>query len=298
MTNHFLAGVRGALLSLATAAALSACGGGGGTGSGSDPTVSSARAGTPMYGRTLALTLAGSNLSQGLSVSAMGCGGVALDTASSGATTAKYTCTVSAMGDGSFVVKRSSDGSTLATTPFNVPAPQVTLNFDNGAGVSGAIVLTLAPDKTPLTVNNFLAYVNSGFYAGTVFHRVSPGFVVQGGGYTAPLDANTQNLKATNAPIALEVGKGLSNTQWTVAMARTSDPASATSQFFINLADNSGVLDPGIGPGYAVFGAVTSGSADVTAIAGAPCTAIPLFLPSGDCTPTPNMVVSSAAQTR
>ncbi len=251
-----------------------------------------------MYGKRLVLTLTGAHLDQGVSVTATGCDGVAIDTSSSGATAAQYACTVSAMGAGQFVVKRTADGGALGTASFNVPAPQVTLNFGNGAGVTGTLVLTLAPDKTPITVNNFLGYVNSGFYAGTVFHRVSPGFVVQGGGYTAPLDASNQDLKPTNAPIALEVGKGLSNTQWTIAMARTSDPSSATSQFFINLVDNSGALDPGLSAGYAVFGTVTSGSADVAAIVGAPCATIPQFLPAGDCTPTPNMVIASATQTR
>jgi peptidyl-prolyl cis-trans isomerase A (cyclophilin A) len=222
---------------------------------------------------------------------------VTINASSSGANAAQYTCTVSAMGAGQFVVTRTSGGATLSTVAFNVPAPQVTLNFSNSAGVTGSIVLTLRPDKAPITVGNFLDYVNSGFYAGTVFHRVSPGFVVQGGGYTAPLDATTQNLKATNAPIPLEVGTGLSNTQWTVAMARSSDSASATSQFFINLVDNSATLDPGLSAGYAVFGSVTSGTANVSAIAGAPCTAIPLFLLPGECTPIPNMVITSATQT-
>ena len=304
MTNNFIAGMRGVLLVPAVAAALSACGGSGGSGTdpaqggGGTPTVATAAAGTPMYGKTLVLTLTGTNLSQGIAVTATGCDSVTIDTSSSGPSTAQYSCTVSAVGSGQFVVKRTTGGATLSTTPFTVPAPQVTMNFSNGAAVSGAIVLTLAPDKTPVTVRNFLAYVNSGFYAGTVFHRVSPGFVVQGGGYTAPLDANTQDLKPVNAPIALEVGKGLSNTQWTIAMARGDDAGSATSQFFINLVDNSGFLDPGISAGYAVFGTVTSGSTQVTAIAGAPCTAIPLFLPSGECTPTPNMVITSATQTQ
>jgi peptidyl-prolyl cis-trans isomerase A (cyclophilin A) len=301
MTKNFIAGAPRALASLAIAAALAACGGGGGSDpspGGDVPTVASAVASAPMYGKSLVLTLTGSHLAQGLAVSATGCDDVAIVASSSGATTAQYSCTVSAMGAGQFVVKRTDTGATLSTVPFTVPAPQVTMAFNNGAAVNGTIVLTLAPDKTPATVKNFLAYVNSGFYAGTVFHRVSPGFVVQGGGYTAPLDANTQVLKPTNAPIALEVGKGLSNTQWTVAMARADDPASATSQFFINLVDNSGFLDPGITAGYAVFGTVTSGTADVSAIVGAPCTAIPLFLASGECTPTPNMVISSATQTR
>ncbi len=304
MTNDSIAGARAALFSAAAAALLSACGGDGGAdplqGGGGTPSVATAVAGTPMYGKTLVLTLTGSNLSQGIAVTATGCDNVTIDTSSSGPSTAQYDCTVSAIGSGQFVVKRASGGATLATTPFSVPAPQVTMNFGNGAAVSGSIVLTLAPDKTPATVDNFLAYVNSGFYDGTVFHRVSPGFVVQGGGYAAPLDVNDPVAKPTSAPIALEVGKGLSNTQWTIAMARQADPAtaSATSQFFINLADNSGALDPGLTAGYAVFGTVTSGTADVQAIVGAPCVAAPLFLPDGECTPSPQMVISSATQTR
>ncbi|MBC8058617.1 MAG: peptidylprolyl isomerase, partial [Rhizobiales bacterium] len=118
------------------------------------------------------------------------------------------------------------------------------MTLSNGAAVTGTIVVTLAPDKTPITVDNFLAYVNSGFYNGTVIHRVSPGFVIQGGGYAAPIDTTTPTPKTANAAIALEVGKGLSNTQWTIAMARSSDPASATSQFYVNLVDNSSSLDP------------------------------------------------------
>jgi len=294
--------VRSALLSMACVLGLVACGGGGGTadgGSGTPPSVTSAVAGSAKYGQKLALTVAGSNLDQGLSVSATGCQEVTRDAAGSSAATARYQCTVFAMGAGQFVVTRTSDGATLATAPFNVPAPQVTLTVSNGAAVGGTVVLTLAPDKAPITVDNFLAYVNSGFYDGTVIHRVSPGFVIQGGGYTAPLDASTQTIKpATRAPIALEVGKGLSNAQWTIAMARTADPASATSQFFINLVDNSGSLDPGLSAGYAVFGSVTSGTGNVSGIAAAPCTAIPLFLPSGECTPSPNVLVTSAVQSQ
>ncbi|MBC8057754.1 MAG: peptidylprolyl isomerase, partial [Rhizobiales bacterium] len=103
-----------------------------------------------------------------------------------------------------------------------------------------------------------------------------------------------------NAAIALEVGKGLSNTQWTIAMARSSDPASATSQFYVNLVDNSSSLDPGPlnGAGYAVFGSVTTGTSVVTSVAGAPCSEIPFFLPSGECTPSPNVVVTTAVQSQ
>jgi peptidyl-prolyl cis-trans isomerase A (cyclophilin A) len=287
---------------IVSAFALAGCGGGG-SGDAAAPasdsaTIAAATAGSPKYGQSLALTVTGTQLDQGLQVAATGCDGVALDAGASGATSATYRCTVSAVGNGHFTLTRTSDGATLATVAFTVPQPQVTLGYDNGAGVSGSIVLTLAADKAPVTAGNFLAYVNGGFYVGTVFHRISPGFVIQGGGYASPLDAGDQTLKPTRAPIALEVGKGLGNTQWTIAMARTSDPDSATSQFFINLADNSAVLDPGLTAGYAVFGSVTGPTAAVAAIAGAPCAVIPGFLPSGDCTPTPNVVVTAAVQTQ
>lgn len=302
-TNPPLASRRAPSLCLGAVflASLAACGGGGGSSAPSGPaTVSSATAGTPKYGQTLNLNLSGANLDQGnITVTATGCTGVAIVAAQSNANSAVYQCTVSALGAGQFTVTGSGGGAPLASAAFTVPAPQVTLTVSNGAAVGGTLVMTLAPDKAPITVNNFLSYVNSGFYAGTVFHRVSPGFVIQGGGYTAPLDANNQNLKATNAPIALEVGKGLSNTQWTVAMARSSADASATSQFFINLVDNSSNLDPGLTDGYAVFGTVTSTTTGtVTAIAGAPCVALPFFLPAGECTPTPNVVINSAVQTQ
>jgi len=129
----------------------------------------------------------------------------------------------------------------------------------------GNITVQLYPDKAPITVQNFESYVKSGFYAGTVFHRVMKGFVIQGGGFTAD---GTQ--KQTNAPIKLEVNNGLSNLKYTIAMARTSDPNSATSQFFINTADNT-FLDPSSqSAGYAVFGKVISGFSVVDAIENVP----------------------------
>ena len=125
----------------------------------------------------------------------------------------------------------------------------------------GNITVQLYPDKAPITVQNFGDYVKSGFYDGTVFHRVVKGFVIQGGGFTAN---GTQ--KPTNSPIQLESENGLSNAEYTIAMARTSNPNYATSQFFINMADNT-FLNYGPGnPGYAVFGKVVSGFGVVDAI--------------------------------
>ena len=118
----------------------------------------------------------------------------------------------------------------------------------------GDIVIELYPEKAPITVKNFLAYVDDGFYNGTIFHRVIPGFMIQGGGMTKDM-----KQKETRPPIKNEADNGLGNKRGTIAMARTSDINSATSQFFINLKDNS-FLDHGArGFGYAVFGKVVKG---------------------------------------
>jgi peptidyl-prolyl cis-trans isomerase A (cyclophilin A)/peptidyl-prolyl cis-trans isomerase B (cyclophilin B) len=119
----------------------------------------------------------------------------------------------------------------------------------------GDITVELYPDKAPKSVDNFLTYVKSGFYEGTIFHRVIAGFMIQGGGFTADL-----RQKKTRAPIAIESKNGLSNLRGTVSMARTMDPNSATAQFFINTVDNPRLDYAGdANPGYAVFGKVTSG---------------------------------------
>ena len=121
----------------------------------------------------------------------------------------------------------------------------------------GEIDIQLDPTHAPVTTANFLSYVNSKFYDGTIFHRVVKGFVAQGGGFTADMQQ-----KQTNAPIINEATNGLHNVRGTISMARTSDPNSATSQFFLNFVDNSaGKLDPGgFSPeGYAVFGKITKG---------------------------------------
>ncbi|MCX7774703.1 MAG: peptidylprolyl isomerase [Spirochaetaceae bacterium] len=128
----------------------------------------------------------------------------------------------------------------------------------------GSISIEVFEDRVPVTAANFLEYVRAGFYDGTIFHRVIPGFVVQGGGFVPGM---TQ--KKTRAPIVNEASKAPSNTRGTLSMARTMVPDSATSQFFINLVDNK-ALDyrgPGPGAGYCVFGVVTEGMEVVDAIA-------------------------------
>ena len=120
----------------------------------------------------------------------------------------------------------------------------------------GDIVIELDAAKAPKSVENFVAYVKAGHYNGTVFHRVIPTFMIQGGGMTADMKE-----KPTRAPIPLESKNGLSNVRGSIAMARTNDPNSATSQFFINVKDNDRLDAANVrdGNGYAVFGKVVSG---------------------------------------
>jgi cyclophilin family peptidyl-prolyl cis-trans isomerase len=130
----------------------------------------------------------------------------------------------------------------------------------------GDITLELDADKAPETVKNFLRYVDEGFYDGTIFHRVIKNFMIQGGGFTP-----TMTQKKTHDPVKNEAKNGLKNGRGTVAMARTSDPHSATAQFFINHKDNDFLDYPGQdGWGYTVFGKVTGGMDVVDAIASAP----------------------------
>ncbi|MCO5763059.1 MAG: peptidylprolyl isomerase [Chromatiaceae bacterium] len=148
--------------------------------------------------------------------------------------------------------------------------PQVTLQTNKGL-----IVIELYPDQAPQSVANFLAYVDAGFYDGTIFHRVIPDFMIQGGGFTADLEK-----KATRAPIPNEADNGLKNERGTLAMARTNDPHSATAQFFINHKDNAFLDHSGKTPrgwGYAVFGRVTDGMSVVDAIATTPTGAKGMF---------------------
>lgn len=127
----------------------------------------------------------------------------------------------------------------------------------------GDIELELNDGQAPATVKNFLRYVDEGFYNGTIFHRVINSFMIQGGGFTADM-----KKKPTHAPVKNEAKNGLKNDRGTIAMARTSDPHSATGQFFINHADNSNLDYPSFdGWGYAVFGKVTKGMDTVDKIA-------------------------------
>ncbi|WP_079416027.1 peptidylprolyl isomerase [Thiomonas intermedia] len=154
-------------------------------------------------------------------------------------------------------------GTLPAARAAEAPAAQPKVEF---VTTMGKFVVQLDPARAPKTVANFLDYVKSGFYKGTIFHRVIPGFMVQGGGFTA----NMQQ-KPTRPPIALESQNGLRNLRGTIAMARTADPNSATAQFFVNVADNPSLDYPKPdGYGYAVFGKVISGMEVIDKIVAVP----------------------------
>jgi cyclophilin family peptidyl-prolyl cis-trans isomerase len=140
----------------------------------------------------------------------------------------------------------------LNATAAHAESPRVQLKTS-----LGDIVLELDAEKAPKSVANFLQYVNDGFYAGTIFHRVIDGFMIQGGGFTADFEQ-----KQTREAIENEAANGLKNTKGTIAMARTGEPNSATAQFFINVADNDSLNYTAPTPegwGYAVFGKVVEG---------------------------------------
>ena len=155
----------------------------------------------------------------------------------------------------------SAPESTLTPEPQKASNRMIVLKTSKGA-----LTIELFAKEAPETVANFLAYVDSGFYKGTIFHRVINGFMIQGGGFTPDMQQ-----KPTRAPIKNEAANGLKNTRGTLAMARTSDPHSATAQFFINVVDNAFLdfrsPDPR-GIGYCVFGKVVGGLDVVDAIKG------------------------------
>ena len=169
----------------------------------------------------------------------------------------------------------------LLSLAVHAANPQVELKTSQGT-----LIIELYQDKAPKSVENFLQYVKDGFFSGTVFHRVIPDFMIQGGGFTPDM-----KRKDTRPPIQNEAANGLKNLTGTLAMARTNDPNSATSQFFINLKDN-GFLDyPGRdGAGYAVFGKVVQGLEVVQAIAKVPTATVG---PHRDVPTTPVLIESA-----
>jgi cyclophilin family peptidyl-prolyl cis-trans isomerase len=157
----------------------------------------------------------------------------------------------------------------------------------------GDIVLELNREKAPLSVANFIKYAEDGAYDGTIFHRVMPTFMIQGGGFDKDVNKKSDVLKA---PIKNESKNGLSNARGTIAMARTGAPHSATNQFFINVVDNAGSLDAGArGPwGYAVFGKVVEGMDVVDKIRNTECIIHPNYRQGGKVVPKTAVVITKA----
>jgi len=284
------------------AATLAACGGGGD----GQPraTVSSTSVSATAYAAPANLTINGTNLDN-ISVSSEGCKNIRRLTTpphASTSTTAYYDCTVSGAFTSNFVIQ--SNGATVGTSQaFTVPQPQVTLQVTNGVDWTGTVVISLAGDKMPITVDNFLYYVNTSYYDGQIFDRVVPAyngqaqFIAQAGLFGAAPNGELPAPKPTQPPIPLEIDATLSNTTWSVAMARTATPNSATSEFYINVADNHLLLDGS----YAVFGTVTAETTNaVQTIVDAPgqCIYNPQTTGTYDCLPIPNMTISTARQSR
>jgi peptidyl-prolyl cis-trans isomerase A (cyclophilin A) len=276
------------------AATLVACGGGGD----GQPTakVTSTSVSATRYAAPALLTINGTDLDN-ISVSSGGCKNITrLTTAPtvSTSTTAYYGCTVSGAFSSNFVI-RSNNATVGTSNTFTVPQPQVTLTVNNTQAVNGNIVIALAGDRVPITVDNFLYYVNTHYYDGQIFDRVVAGFVAQAGLYGPSTDDGVlPPVKPTQPPIKLETDASLLNKTGSVAMARSQTLDSATSEFYVNLADNTN-LDGS----YAVFGTVTSGMDVMQSIVEAPalCTNNPLA-GTIDCLPIPNAVIVTAVQSR
>jgi len=233
------------IIALFCLAMLTACGGGDTT-----PTVTDIQGGNLSYGRLAQFEFFGTYLdkSAGLSANIPNC--TEQTPIYISPTQQVLRCTVTTIGDLNVQVLNGA-GAVIFSKTFTVPAPQVALVTS-----MGNIVVELNPTAAPLSVNNFLKYVQNGFYSDTLFHRIIAGFVVQGGGYTSGFVVQPGLLAA----IPLESNNGLSNLRGTLAMARTADPNSATSQFYFNLADNLSLdYRDANSPGYAVFGKIVQG---------------------------------------
>ena len=265
-----------ALLSL-----LSACGGS----DGFQPVVTGVKVQSAAYGKTATIYIGGKDLRSYLTVDTQGACTNPSFASNSTTDTLVLNCAVSKTGDFALAIK-TPEGQTIYTSTVSVPMPQVSLFTSKGN-----INLELDPLAAPLSVNNFLNYVNKGFYRGTLFHRVIPNFVVQGGGYTTGMVKKSGQA----SPIELESNKGLSNLRGSLAMARTYLPNSATSEFYINLKDNVSLdYKNAANPGYAVFGKVIQGLEVVDAMALEPTGVVGSF----SDVPLTDITLSLALQTQ
>lgn len=243
------------LMTAGLAALLTACGGGAND---FKPAITAVKPQSLRYSQTATVQIGGQHLRN--SIVADTGGACTNPSYGSGSTTELLVlnCTVERVGD-MLLTLRSASGEVLHQTILSVPKPQVVVVTD-----AGNLTMELEAAAAPASVRNFLGYVGRNYYSGTLFHRVIAGFVVQGGGYTTGMVQKPGQV----APIALESQNGLTNARGTLAMARTSVPDSATSEFFINLVDNTSLnYQSAASPGYAVFGRVISGMEVVDGIA-------------------------------
>jgi len=253
-----LLNIRTSATLLAIGACLSACGGGDAE---DMQQITEVQGKTLTYGKQAVLNVAGVFLRADMKVSTGVCQNPVFNTAQSVPKLAVVNCVVSGTGVQPITIT-GTNGQVLYTGTLTVPQPQVVLVTS-----LGNVAVELNPAAAPVTVNNFLTYVNSGFYSKTLFHRVIAGFVAQGGGYTTGLVKKT----GQSAPIALESNNGLLNLRGSLAMARTDVPNSATSEFYFNLADNNSLnYQSAAKPGYAVFGKVVQGMDIVDKIGAVP----------------------------
>jgi cyclophilin family peptidyl-prolyl cis-trans isomerase len=266
---------------LALACLLSSCGGS----NGFPPVVTGVKVQSAQYGKTATIYLGGKDLRSNLLIDTSGACTDPTFSSSSSTDTLVLNCVVAKTGDFSLVVQ-TAEGAAIYSTTLNIPLPQVAL-----ITAKGSITVELDPTLAPISTNNFLSYVNKGFYRDSLFHRVIPNFVVQGGGYTTGMVKKTEQ----SAPIELESNKGLSNVRGSLAMARTNLPNSATSEFYINLVNNVSLdYRNAANPGYAVFGKVVQGMDVVDAIAAEPTGVVGGF----SDVPLADITLSLALQTK
>ena len=252
---------------LSVNALLGACGGGGSVVE-NNQQIASVDVRTLSYSRQAVLFVSGSFLRSDMTAVTGACKDPVFNLVQSTPTLAVLNCTVTATGVQPLSITGTS-GKALYAGTITVPQPQVQLVTSQGT-----VVVELDPAAAPVSVNNFLSYANGGFYTNTLFHRVIASFVVQGGGYTQGLVRRAGQL----APIVLESNNGLLNNRGTLAMARTSAPNTATSEFYFNLVDNPGLdYSSPASPGFAVFGRVVNGLDVIDRIATLPTATVNAF---------------------
>jgi cyclophilin family peptidyl-prolyl cis-trans isomerase len=273
--------------------------------------------GSAKYSQVMTVEVTGTNVNQGLDVSSTSCSGMALSVSPpliSTPSKAYYLCKADSA-NGLAQVSITPLGQpdvTLANPLFFVELPQVTLTIKVDTLTLGTVVLDMDPNATPITVDNFLRYVNSGFYDRTIFHKLiketvpAPFELIQAGAYAPTSGLPAPAAKATQAPIALEFDPSVPvgvvrNQQWSVGMSRLpgNEPDrqnSATAEFYINMIDNPGLDPTNVNAGNAVFAIVTAATRPVvTSIANAACTDVVGF---SECLPLPNVIIDTAVQTR